>query len=161
SQRDDRKRDVGSGTGLGDERRGVQDHRHRDLVCVHWFGRPVGQLPATSNTAYVVRVNAKAGISTPRSVSTASANDLAVTVPFTDAILLAGDSVRAVHITELRTAVNSLCDYLAIAHVYSTADTLYTSLQGQTVLASHFNQLRSQINTFRTNASINVGSFSF
>jgi hypothetical protein len=118
---------------------------------------------ATPNTAYVFRVRASTGDGTPRTAFSAySNNDLAVTVPFIDPMVIAGSTaIRAQHVTELRTAVNAICDLLNIAHLYTNAQTLSTSLVGHKVSASEWSSLRNNINSLRTNPAINVGPFNF
>lgn len=62
-------------------------------------------LDVAPNTVYLYRVNA---VYLDGSIGPLSAADAATTIAFTDAELAAGTTVKAVHLSELRTAVNAL-----------------------------------------------------
>src|SRR5258708_2507301 len=97
---------------------------------------------AVANTAYLYRVRAVNG-SGP---STNSASDLATTVIFTDAPLNAGTTVKAVHLSQLRTAVDAVRSLAGLgAGSYTDAATA-----GTLVKAIHVTQLRSALDPART-----------
>jgi hypothetical protein len=94
------------------------------------------------NTAYLYKVRANAGATT----TAYSAPDLATTVIFTDPVLL-GVTIKAVHITELRTAVNAV---RVLAGMSLAAFTDPTITAGTTrVKAAHVNELRSNVDAAR------------
>jgi hypothetical protein len=114
------------------------------------------------DSARVYRVRASAGIATIRPATSDFSNrDLVVTVPFTDAPIDTSVQVKATHVTEIRKAVNALCDHLGFARIYSPGETLYTSLQGAPVEASQWSSLQTQINGMRTNSAIGVPAYPF
>jgi hypothetical protein len=95
---------------------------------------------AAPNTAYLYKVRA-----TAPSVSPFSTSDLATTTIFTDPIL-SGVLVKAVHVTEARTAVNA-ARALAGLGAYSFADPVLTS--GLDVKAVHLTELRAALDAAR------------
>lgn len=93
---------------------------------------------ASTNTAYLYRVLAVGSGGT----SGASNVDLATTVIFTDDPLIAGSTViKAVHLAELRTAVNAV---RALAGL-SAATFTDAATRGVVVKAVHINELRSAL----------------
>lgn len=94
---------------------------------------------ATADTAYLYRVRAVTG-----TVSDNSAPDLATTVIFTDPAL-AGLTVQAVHLTQLRTAVN------AVQTLAGQANTAYTdpAPTGLPIKAVHVTELRNRLDSAR------------
>jgi uncharacterized repeat protein (TIGR01451 family) len=116
---------------------------------------------ATANTAYLYVVRASAP-----DVSNYSIPDLATTVIFSDSAL-SGIPIKAVHITQLRTAVNAVAALAAPGQPVPTF-TDPTITPGTTVIrAVHVNELRSALNAARstlglfsityTNSSITAG----
>jgi uncharacterized protein YkwD len=97
---------------------------------------------ASANVAYLYRVRAvNAG-----GASADSAADLATTVMFTDDPLGAGVIVRAVHLSELRTAVDAVRAQANLAAgTYTDA-----AAPGVVVKAVHITQLRSQLDAAMT-----------
>ena len=74
------------------------------------------------------------------------ATDAATTTIFTDDPLVSGSSVKAVHITQLRTAVNAMRAAAGLAP-QSFAD---PSLAGVAIKATHLTQLRTALDAART-----------
>jgi len=92
---------------------------------------------ASANTAYLYRVRAvNAGGS-----SGDSAFDLATTVMFTDDPLVAGVSVKAIHLAELRTAVSAVRAQAGLGPVTYTD----AAAAGVTVKATHITELRTDL----------------
>lgn len=94
-----------------------------------------------SNTAYIYKVHAIAPNSSPFGPI-----DLATTVPFTDPSLVAGMTVKAAHITELRTAVD------AVRTLAGAGGGTYTDpgLDNTTLIkAVHLTDLRTALDTAR------------
>jgi uncharacterized repeat protein (TIGR01451 family) len=103
---------------------------------------------ATANTAYLYVVRASAP-----DVSNYSIPDLATTVIFTDPTL-SGIPIKAVHITELRTAVNAVA---ALAAPGQPAPTFTdpTITPGTTIIrAVHVNELRSALDAARSTLAL-------
>jgi hypothetical protein len=98
---------------------------------------------AVANTAYLYRVRAvNAGGASSDSASSDSASDLATTVIFTDDPLVARSTrIKAVHLAELRTAVNAV---RSLAGIGTTTFTDSASA-GVKVKAIHINQLRTAL----------------
>ncbi|HEX6100512.1 MAG TPA: S8 family serine peptidase [Thermoanaerobaculia bacterium] len=111
------------------------------------------------NTAHIYSVRALAGVSTTQPAMSGFSNrDLAVTVPFTDAPIDNTVRIKAIHVAEIRKAVNALCDHLALSHIYDDS-TLYSSLQNAPISASHWSSLQAQINEKR--GALGVPPFPF
>jgi len=93
--------------------------------------------PASANTAYLYRVRAVNSAGS----SAASASDLSTTVIFTDDALAAGGVVKAVHLAELRTAVDAVRAQAGLTAVgYSDAATA-----GVVLKAVHITELRTDL----------------
>ena len=114
-----------------------------------------------ANTAYLYKVRSFAGIESPDSNV-----DLATTVLFTDSTLNVGATlIRAVHFTELLTAVNAV---RALAGQSAIAFTNPAPATGEPILATHLTELRNALNPARstlglpaltyTDSTINVGT---
>jgi hypothetical protein len=105
-------------------------------------GSPFIDSTAVANTAYLYSVRSTVPL------SNVSAPDLATTTIFTDPVLTIGTStVRAVHVSELRTATNAV-RVLSGQVAYSFTDpTLNSSIM---VKALHINEARSVLNTARS-----------
>lgn len=104
-----------------------------------------------ANTTYLYKVRAIVG-GVP---SDFSAVDATTTIVFTDATLTAGTIAKAVHVTELRTAVNAMRAAAALAP-QTFAD---ATLTGLPIKAVHFEQLRSALDAAR--AAIGLPSVSY
>jgi IPT/TIG domain/FG-GAP-like repeat len=105
-------------------------------------------LVAAANTTHVYRVRAVRGAST----SADSKPDIATTLVFQDATLAAGaTTIKAVHITQLRTAVNAVRAAASLA-AFNFMD---TTLTGTHIKAVHVQELRNALNEAR--AAIGVG----
>lgn len=105
---------------------------------------------ASANTAYLYRVRAvNAAGSSPNSVS-----DLATTLIFTDDTLT-GIPVKAVHLSELRTAVN------AVRALAGLSPTNFTdaAAAGLTIKSLHVTQLRTAINSARSMLGLPAPAF--
>jgi hypothetical protein len=102
--------------------------------------------------SYLYRVVALAGTS----ASSASAPDLATTVIFTDPSLVPGSTViRAVHLTQLRTAVNAV---RALAGL-GAASWTDPNPAGVVVKAVHWNELLTRLNQARSALGLPTVSF--
>jgi hypothetical protein len=108
--------------------------------------RLVDQSPAhdtalASNTTYVYKVRATDGANT----SAFTAPEIATTVVFTDDPLQTGGIVKAVHMAEMRAAVNSVRRAAGLAAwTFTDAD-----LSGVAIRAAHLTDLRSALNEAR------------
>ncbi|MGZ7040798.1 MAG: hypothetical protein ACXVH7_03295, partial [Thermoanaerobaculia bacterium] len=111
-------------------------------------------LSASANTAYLYAVRSSAPY-----VSGISVPDLATTVIFTDPTLVAGTTrVKAVHLTQLRTAVNAVRQLAGLA-APSYTDPAITA--GVTIVkAAHVTELRTALNAARSALSLPPISYS-
>jgi hypothetical protein len=101
----------------------------------------------SANTAYLYKVRAVNG-----GESADSTRDLATTVIFTDDPLVSGTPVKAVHLTQLRTAVDAV---RALASMSGFAYTDPTLTPGVTpVKAVHINELRTALDAARAALSL-------
>jgi hypothetical protein len=101
-----------------------------------------------AGTTYLYRVRA---VDSGGAISPYSNVDAATTIVFTDDPLVAGATpVKAVHISELRTAVSALRAAAALAPL--PADT--TVAVGSVVRAQHINDLRAALNEARTTVGL-------
>jgi hypothetical protein len=101
---------------------------------------------ATANNAYLYAVK---WVNASSIASALSAPDLATTFVFTDPALTAGTStIKAIHITELRSAI-ALVRNLAGLGAFSYSDSTLTP-GATTTKAVHFNELRTALNAART-----------
>jgi hypothetical protein len=98
---------------------------------------------AAANTVYIYRVRAYSASNAPGSFSNP---DIATTVIFTDDPLVAQTTVKAVHITELRNAVN----LLRAAAGLSAATFTDPTLTNVAVKAIHIQEIRNALNPTRT-----------
>jgi len=104
---------------------------------------PFNDSPAPANAAYLYKVRAFNGTSE----SADSNTDLATTVIFTDDPLVVGSTaIKAVHLTELRTAVDAVrkLSNNGVANPYSYGDPTITP-QSTLVRATHINDLRTAL----------------
>ncbi|HYI09502.1 MAG TPA: M64 family metallopeptidase [Thermoanaerobaculia bacterium] len=101
----------------------------------------------TANSAYAYKVRAGAGpFSTP---------DLATVFTASDDPLAAGTKVKAIHLTQLRTAINAARTVAGLAHASYTN----TPAAGVIVRAVDIQQMRTAINAART--ALGVPAFTF
>lgn len=106
---------------------------------------------ASAATAYLYRVRAvNAG-----GASGDSAADLATTVMFTDDPLSSGVTVKAVHLAELRTAVNAVRAQAGLAAGTYTD----SAVSGVVVKAVHITQLRSSLDTAMSALGLTTGGW--
>lgn len=106
---------------------------------------------ASAGTAYLYQVRAVNG----GGVSGSSTPDLATTVIFTDSPLTAGTVVKAVHLSELRTAINAV-RLLASSSSASFTD---SAAAGTTIKAVHVTELRSALDEARMALSLSTGGY--
>lgn len=104
----------------------------------------------TADTTYLYQVRAVAG-----AAASAFVTDAATTTVFTDDPLPGGSLIKAVHITQLRTAVNAMRAAAGLAPQSFTDP----SLAGVTVQAVHLTQLRSALDAAR--AAIGLAAVSY
>jgi hypothetical protein len=107
----------------------------------------------SANTAYLYKVRAVNG-----GESADSNIDLATTVIFADDPLVAGTAIKAIHLTQLRTAVNAVRT-LASLGPFSYTDPTVTAGVTQ-VKAVHVNELRSALNAARSALTLPAVSYS-
>jgi ELWxxDGT repeat protein len=101
--------------------------------------------PVSANTSYLYKVR---GRDPGGNGGTLSAPDVATTVLFTDDPLVAGSTrVKAVHVTQLRTAVNALRAFAALSAATFTDPTLNAGTRPK---AAHLTELRTALNQART-----------
>jgi hypothetical protein len=96
---------------------------------------------ASADSAYLYRVRA----ANDGGVSPASGADLATTVPFADSPLSGGTAVKALHLVQLRTAVNAV-RLLAGLTATSCTD---AAAPGTRIRAVHVTELRSSLDAAR------------
>ncbi|HEV7768742.1 MAG TPA: M12 family metallo-peptidase [Thermoanaerobaculia bacterium] len=106
----------------------------------------------TANTAYLYKVRAVAGTE-----SGDSNIDLATTTIFTDDPLVAGTPVKAVHITQLRTAVNAVRTLASLGAGSYTDPSLAVGVTG--IKAVHINDLRTALNQARSALALSAVSY--
>lgn len=113
---------------------------------------PYTDTTASPNQAYQYRVRA----TNASTQSTDSPADIATTVVFTDDPLVAGTTpVKAVHLAELRTAVDALRALVALAGgTYTDPATT-----GTPITATQINELRTALDGARTLLSLPVGNY--
>ena len=109
--------------------------------------------PLSSTTTYIYRVRA---VDAQGNYSDFSNTDIATTIVFTDDPLVAGTTlVKAVHITELRSAVNAV----RAAAGLSPATWTDSSLTGVEIKAVHISELRSNLDAARSALGLSTGSY--
>jgi len=100
----------------------------------------------TSGTTYLYRVGSFDGAGNR---SADSNLELATTMAFTDPVLTAGTNVRAKHLIEARTAVNSICVYagtsICPSPPFSGTALSETHMQTQVISASDFTAAQNQV----------------
>jgi hypothetical protein len=106
----------------------------------------------SSNTTYLYRVRATAGVA----ASAYTAIDPATTIIFTDDPLTTGTTVKAVHVTQLRTAVNAM---RAAAGLLAQTFTDPGLASGTPIMAAHLTDLRSALDEARS--TIGLGAVSY
>jgi hypothetical protein len=107
----------------------------------------------SANTAYLYKVRAVDGAE-----SGDSNIDLATTVIFTDDPLTVGTPIKAVHLTQLRTAVNAVRTLASLAPASYTDPTITAGVTK--VKAVHINELRSALNAARSALTLPAISYS-
>jgi hypothetical protein len=106
----------------------------------------------SSTTTYIYRVRA---VDAAGNYSDFSNIDIATTIVFTDEPLVATMIVKAVHITELRSAVNAV----RAAAGLSTVTWTDSSLTNVEIKAVHLNELRSHLDAARSVLGLSTGSY--
>lgn len=107
----------------------------------------------SSTTTYIYRVRA---VDANGNYSDFSNTDIATTVVFTDDPLVAGTTlVKAVHITELRSAVNAV----RAAAGLSAATWTDSSLTSVEIKAVHISELRSALDAARSALGLSTGGY--
>jgi len=106
----------------------------------------------SSTTTYIYRVRA---VDAGGNYSDFSNIDIATTIVFTDEPLVATMIVKAVHITELRSAVNAV----RAAAGLSAATWTDSSLTNVEIKAVHMNELRSNLDAARSLLGLSTGSY--
>jgi chitodextrinase len=107
----------------------------------------------SSTTTYIYRVRA---VDANGNYSDFSNTDIATTVVFTDDPLVAGTTlVKAVHITELRAAVNAV----RAAAGLSAATWTDSSLTNVEIKAVHISELRSALDAARSALGLSTGGY--
>ncbi|HUR82115.1 MAG TPA: S8 family serine peptidase [Thermoanaerobaculia bacterium] len=106
----------------------------------------VNDAPGTSTGVVLYRVVARSGTVT----SAASSSDVAYAAGFTDDPIATTTEIQAVHITELRRAVNTLRAIGGQSAVYSAAALDPNNLRTQPVAAADFTTLMQAINAARS-----------
>jgi hypothetical protein len=105
----------------------------------------VNDTTASPNVAYLYRVDAYDG---SNAFVTSSNSDVATTVTFTDATVTAGaTTIKAAHLTELRTAVNLV---RALAGLGAVSFTEGTPAAGGIIRATHITDLRPAVAAARS-----------
>jgi hypothetical protein len=113
-------------------------------------GTSVTDFSAAANTAYLYKVRAYDAVST---AGPYSSTDLATTVIFTDDPLVAGVTiVKAVHITQLRTAVNAVRTLAGLAAGSFTDPTITVGVTA--VHAANVTELRANLDEARTHLGL-------
>jgi hypothetical protein len=104
----------------------------------------------SSSTTYIYRVRA---VDANGCYSDFSNTDIATTIVFTDDPLVAGTTVvKAVHVTELRSAVNAV----RAAAALSAASWTDSSLTSVEIKAVHISELRSALDAARSALSLSA-----
>lgn len=106
---------------------------------------------ALANTAYLYRVRAVNG----SGVSADSAADLATTVIFADSPLAAGIVVKALHLSQQRTAVNAV---RALAPLPATVFT-DAAASGTTIKGVHVTEMRTALDAARSALALSTGGY--
>jgi chitodextrinase len=106
----------------------------------------------SSTTTYIYRVRA---VDAGGNYSDFSNIDIATTIVFTDDPLAAGTIIKAVHITEVRSAVNAVRAAAGLSAVTWTD----SSLTNVEIKAVHINELRSSLDAARTVLGLSTGSY--
>ncbi|HYI08018.1 MAG TPA: BACON domain-containing carbohydrate-binding protein [Thermoanaerobaculia bacterium] len=106
---------------------------------------------AASGEAYLYRVRALNGTIS----SAVSASDLVTTILFTDSPLAAGNTIRAIHLAELRTAVD------AVRRLAGLGAGSYTgqAIAGTTISAMHILELRTALDQARALLGLPTGDY--
>jgi len=118
--------------------------------------------PATNSYADTTALAGKAYLYRVRAVNASgtsgnSASDLATTILFTDPALAVGMTIRAVHLAELRTAVDAVRTLANLgAGAYSD-----TAQLGTKIRAVHVTELRTQLDAARGPLSLSTGGYTY
>jgi hypothetical protein len=104
---------------------------------------------AGANTAHTYRVRAAGG--------TYSTPDLATTVLFTDDPLIPGMTVKAVHLTQLRTAVDAVRTLAGLTNTPYTDATI--TAHATPIRAVHLTELRTRLDQARSTLGLSAMSY--
>lgn len=135
------------------------------------YGPPITSLPDygpphPSDGVVVYRVRASAGeLDLPSAQTLYSAYsplDFAHTNPFTDNnLILNGTFLKAMHVIELRQAVNAIAAAAGLAAEYPSASLQLSSLVGHAFAANDLVDLQTHLNHVRTNAAYGLAPVTF
>lgn len=129
-----------------DVQRSVNHGAFAPLVTIGGTTHNDGSLAADTTYLYQVRANVAGG-------STAfSAVDAATTIVFTDSPLTAGTPIKAVHFTQMRTAVNAMRAAAGLG-AFSFTDALSNTVK---VKAVHMNELRTALDQARSGIGLSA-----
>ena len=110
-----------------------------------------------TNRSYVYKVRATNGTATAMSLP-----DYATTIVFTDASITVGSTtIKAVHITELRSAVNLVAEAMGISDPYTAGELIASSLTGQTITSAGFVDVMTRLNGVRAQTAYGLPALSF
>lgn len=115
-------------------------------------GTSVNDSAVAPNTTYLYQVR---GV-TPGGATPFSAIDPATTVAFTDAPLTPGTTIRAVHFTELRTAVNAMRAAAGLAPATFTDPLLSSAVKVKSV---HLTELRAALDAARADIGLPAAAY--
>lgn len=113
----------------------------------HWQTDPT----VAASTAYLYRVRATG----PAGMSAFTSPELATTISFTDSPLLPGTGVKALHLTQLRSAAVAVRDLAALAPYPFTS----TPASGALIQAAHLTELRTALNQARVALGLSTLAF--
>jgi hypothetical protein len=120
----------------------------------------VTDTPTVPAGVVLYRVRATQGSAT----SDPSNNDVAYTATFTDDPILTSAPytvVKAVHVIEIRQAVNALRELANEAAIYSSNDLDVNLLRGQVIQAQHFTSLMTELNAARGPFNLGTAGFQY
>lgn len=111
-------------------------------------------IAASFGASYLYRVRA---VDAGSNASPDSLKDLATTVIFSDSLTVGGTSVRAIHFTELRTAVNSVHTLAGLGLASFTDPTLTAGVT--TIRAVHLTELRAALDIARSALTLGAATY--
>lgn len=118
---------------------------------------PFSDVALQTNRTYVYKVRATNGTVTAMSLLP----DYATTIAFTDADLTISPVIKAVHVTQLRLAVNLVAEAIGVTDPFTPAELNAASLTGQAVAAAHLTDIMLQLNAVRAQSGYGLPALSF